>query len=370
MIIACHLLISVYQSPGHSGGWSSSRSSGDCDCTLAGFLQTLLALAVVIVIMVPIAAIPIGLGVWSSQRPKSDIATNFYSPGDSRLISFSSFFCESISFSVESKGTGASFFLVDSAPPLTNRNNFTISSIDILQKNNYHFWQYHLYPNSKVSMNLCTDCSRVFLDAYVVKGNTNVNRWGDNPDVNVAEMFQSVSTVCPNEQQLEYIASEEDEYYFIVHNSFDEIELYYNLTLTVERFEYESPTTDVDRDRCAVSSGGNCAVDIPYGTGTQQVVVVTTIPENVEWGENVDIKTSCSRRHWAYAVVVLVPLFVIAVGITVIVLLICCYCCLDFEEVKIDENTRVERVDGADNIDSITVHSTNCDFDNIDKIDT
>ena len=304
--------------------------------------------------------------------PKSDIATDFYSPGDSRLISFSSFFCNSVRFSVKSQATGASFFLVDSAPPLTDQNNFTINASDTLNRNNYHFWQYHLYPNSKVTLDVCTDCRRVFLDIYVVKGNTNVNRWGDEPGEDHAQLYQSVSTECPMKRTLMYTATEEDEYYFIVHNSFDKIELFYDLTLTVERFEYESPTLDVNstvRDRCAVSSGESCSVDIPYGTGSQQALVVTTIPEDVDWGENVGITTSCSRRHWAYAVVVLVPLFVAAVGIAIVVLVICCWCCVECDNTETRETVdNPDKVDNPDNVDTVAIECN--DFDNIDKIDT
>lgn len=307
--------------------------------------------------------------------PKSKIATDFYSPGDSRLISFSSFFCNSVRFSVESQATGASFFLVDSAPPLTDQNNFTINSNDTLDRSNYHFWQYHLYPNSKVTLDVCTDCSRVFLDIYVVKGNTNVNRWGDEPGANHAQLFQSVNTMCPDKQTLVYTVTEEDEYYIIVHNSFDKIELYYDLTLAVERFEYESPSLDMNstiRDHCAVSSGESCAVDIPYGTGSQQALVVTTIPEDVDWAENVAIKTSCSRRHWAYAVVVLVPLFVVAVGIAFMVLVIWCCCCVGSDQTEtsdgVDNTDNIDKVDNPDNIDTVAIECN--DFDNIDKIDT
>ena len=285
------------------------------------------------------------------------------------MISFQSFFCDSVRFTVESQATGASFFLIDSAPPLTYQNNFTINSSDTLDRNNYHFWQYHLYPNSKVSLDVCTDCSRVFLDVYVVKGNTNVNRWGDEPGENHAELFQSVSTVYPNKTTLVYTATEEDEYYFIVHNSFDKIELYYNLTLAVDRFEYESPLTDMNstiRDHCTVSPGETCSVDIPYGTGSQQALVVTTIPEDVDWAENVAIKTSCSRRHWAYAVVVLVPLFVVAVGIAIlVVLVIWCCCCVDSDETETREAVdNPDKVENTDNIDTVAVECS--DFNNID----
>ena len=194
-----------------------------------------------------------------------------------------------------------------------------------------------------MSLDVCTDCSQVFLDIYVVKGNT------------------------------KYTATEEDEYYIIIHNSFDKIEFFYDLTLNVDRFEYESPSNDVNstiRDHCAVSSGETYSVDIPYGTGSQQALVVTTIPEDVDWAENVAVKTSCSRRHWAYVVVVLVPLFVAAVGIAILVLVIWCCCCVDSDQTETNEAVdNLDRVDNTDNIDTVAVECT--DFDNnIDKIDT
>ena len=34
---------------------------------------------------------------------------------------------------------------------------------------------------------------------------------------------------------------------------------------------------------------------------------------------NVDVKISCSQHHWAYAVVVLVLIFVVTVGISLVV---------------------------------------------------
>ena len=329
-------------------------------------------ISVVTVVFVTIVLVGTGVAVGYAIRnhnmPDSNIATDLYSPGDSRLISFKSFFCNSVRFSVESQGTGALFFLVDSAPPLTDQNNFTINASDTLDKTNYHFWQYHLYPNSKVSLDVCTDCSRVFLDVYVVRGNTNVNRWGDEPEGNHAQLFQSVSTVCPNRQMLVYTATEEDEYYFIVHNSFDKIKLFYDLILTVDRFEYESPSIDINstiRDHCAVSTGETCSVDIPYGTGSQQALVITTIPEEVDWAENVSIGTSCSRRHWAYAVVVLVPLFVAAVGIAIVVLVMWCCCCVDSDQTETRETVdNPDKVDNTDNIDTVPVECN--DFDNID----
>ena len=97
----------------------------------------------------------------------SDIATNFYSPGDSRLISFSSFFCDGVNVEVDSVATGATVYIVDAPPPLTEQNNFTVTNRTTLDASNFHFWQYYLYPNSNISISVCSGRR---LDVYVIKG--------------------------------------------------------------------------------------------------------------------------------------------------------------------------------------------------------
>ena len=339
-------------------------NADDCDCKCGCIPGCIIALIVIgfVSVFILIVGLVIGFSVRAENTPKSNISTNFYSPGDSRLLSFSSFFCESVSLVIESETVSASLLLINSTPPLTEQNNFTINSSSTLQKNNYHFWQYHLYPNSKISIDVCTDCSRVFLDIYVIKGNTNVNKWGDEPGENHAQLFQRVSTVCPMKESISYTITEEDEYYFIVHNSFDQIELYYDVVLMFNRYEYKSQQGEVNstvKNYCAAASGETCNIEIPYGTGSQHALVTTSIPDNVNWSENVSLKTSCSRRHWAYAVVILVPLFVVAVGIAITVSVICCFFCGFFKCKNIDnvDNSNgidtVDPVDKVDNIDGI-----------------
>ena len=63
----------------------------------------------------------------------------------------------------------------------------------------------------------------------------------------------------------------------------------YTVALLFERFEYN---IDNISSFCSTPSGGQCTEDIPYGTGSQQALVVTTIPDSMDWTENVDIKTN------------------------------------------------------------------------------
>lgn len=124
------------------------------------------------------------------------------------------------------------------------------------------------------------------------------------------------------------IVQAEDEYYVFLQNPRSSSSISYSATLQFERFEYAVPAnndTDIPNSYCSAASRGQCTVNIPYGTGSQLALVITDIPENVDWEENVDINISCNRRDWAYALVIVLLLLLI---ITVVVIVICaCYHC-------------------------------------------
>ena len=286
-------------------------------------------LIIVLAIVLPIVLPAVVSNSSSSSTTTPDIATDFYSPGDSRLHSFSSFFCESITAVVDSTDTGVSLALVNSPPLLTDQNNFTIADQRTLRSRRFRFWQYHLYPNSNISISICNTVGRSNqVNAYLVKGNSNANNWGQSPSSVHAELFRSVRGRCPQRRIITYNVKEEDEYYVFLYNPQSTSSISYSATLQFERFEYALPPDNASVDSCsAPAPGGQCTVDIPYGTGSQLALVVTTIPENVNWGENVDVSISCNRRDWAYAIVILLPILVIIAVIVCIVtsICICCY---------------------------------------------
>lgn len=300
---------------GGGGGFhsSSSRSSNEkIDCPTAIFLSILILLFV---------AGSIFAVVFGRRDSSSNIATNFYSPGDSRLISFSSFFCDGINLGVNSVNTSATIYVVDTPPSITEVNNFTIVDRRTLNISNYRFWQYYLYPKSVILISVCSDKR---LDLYIIKGNSNANNWGGSPGDNHAEEFEQIISVCPHQlQNISYTVHEEDQYYVLLHNSMSESRLTYDAALSFERFEYDP--LGINGSSCSASSGQQCTVGVPYGTSSQQALVVTNIPENVDWGENVDVKATCSRRDWAYALVVLIPLSVVSILITLLIILCLCY---------------------------------------------
>ena len=286
-----------------------------------------------------IIGVAIGLNKAGESMDNSDddldstvtISTDFYSPGDSRLLSLSSFFCDGGSLELSSNSVDAELFLIDdtSIPALNDTNQFTVSIESTIDSTEFRFWQYHLHPNSNISVSVCTD---LLVDLYIVKGNNNANSWASNPSQDLAEMFQYAPACCndlQNTSTISYRVEQEDEYYVILHNSLS-MEIILSASLYFERTEYSVPDLS-SKESCFVSEQGNCLVGIDYSTGSQQFLVITSIPERVDWGENVGVSLICDQRGWAYAVVILVTISVIiTLVVAAVVLGIVCYykCCI------------------------------------------
>ena len=330
---------SRYSSSTYTTSRSSDKDSscGMCIGVVVGVVVTLFVLFVLGMI--------IGLSVAANSTGESNdddstvtISTDFYSPGDSRLLSLSSFFCDGGSLELSSNSVDAELFLIDdtSIPALNDTNQFTVSIESTIDSTEFRFWQYHLYPNSNISVSVCTD---LLVDVYIVKGNDNANSWANNPSQDLAEMFQYAPACCndlPNTSTISYRVEQEDEYYVILHNSLS-MEISVNASLYFERTEYSAPDLN-SKDSCNVSEQGNCLVGIDYSTGSQQFLVITSIPERVDWGENVRVSLICDQRGWAYAVVILVPISVIFALIVAVVLGIvcCCKCSTTTESANIE----------------------------------
>ena len=292
---------------------------GDLTCWW-GMLCCLLTFSLIIVLAVVLTIVLPIVHRNSSSSTTIDVATNSHSFGDSRLQSFSSFFCESISIEVDSTTNSATLALIDSPPLLADKNSFNITDQRTLQSRQFQFWKYYLHPNSNISISiLCNTFHNRNVNIYIVKGNSNANNWARSPSSIHAESFRSVRQRCTQETLLTYNVHEEDDYYVFIYNPLGSSSTSYSAALNFERFEYVLQA----KHSCSTSSRRKCSVDIPYGTGSQRALVTTSIPDNVNWSENVSLKTSCSRRHWAYALVILLPLIVIIGSVATCTCLFC-----------------------------------------------
>ncbi|XP_064392974.1 uncharacterized protein LOC135340550 [Halichondria panicea] len=273
-----------------------------------GKLKAVLCFVVNLVIVILVIGSLIG-GVLSSRSNSTDISTSFYSPGDSRLLFLSSFFCDGGSLELSSNSVNAELLLVDSTPPLDNTNNFTItvdSSFDPLE---FQFWQYHLHPNSNITLSIQTN---FLINVYIIKGNDNANRWRSLLNGEIAEEFLERITTIP---EVTYQVETEDEYYIFIYNSLASRPVFVSASLTFERFEYSAPAAVFLNGSCVVREQGHCTVPIPYNIiELQEFLVIISMPAVVDYGENIQVSLDCEQRGWAYAVVILVPM---AIGITI-----------------------------------------------------
>ena len=318
-------------SRGGGGGFSGYGGSRSCgkrtggSCSLKKTCWILLYFTIITVIFLALGVGP-PLGVSRNiATSKAKAATDFYSPGDSRLQSFSSFFCESVTLDVGSTVDDVSLTLtlINSPPTLSERNSFNTSDQRTIMPTYFGYWQYYLYPGSNISISVCNLAQNSQIDVYVIEGYSNANNWGRSPSPRHAELFVPVREACPPKRVITYNVSEENQHYVFLYNSLQSSSVGYSVSLEFERFEYSLPPDDGTAVSCSARSGEQCTVDIPYSTGSQQALVVATIPENVDWRKSFHVNISCNRRHWALAIVVILPS--ITVTAVIVGLLMCAF---------------------------------------------
>ena len=300
--------------------------------------QTFIALLVVIAVMIVFGAIPPGAtfggiaAATANSRSRSFITVPVYfSPGDTRIMSFSSFFCSELTLEDRSNRTGATLYLITDTPPLTDKNSFTIGSD--LSIGTYQYWNYYLYPGSNFTTSLflyrVPDSSTGAF--YLMKGRSNFQQW-INDRTNNSLAFFSIPCTARYTHQFSFQVQDEDEYYFVFQrrtgrgcstsNNAAFLNFRLHVSLSVSRFLYSA--SGLTRAPNCSTIDGQCSLNVPADSN-YRALIVTDIPNNPDWEENVDISLHCSsNRAWAYVVVVPVPsLIIISVCITVVILLGC-----------------------------------------------
>ena len=306
-------------------------SSDNCDCCGSSCCK---CIGIPLVILLPglgiffifslvIVAVSLGALQYGLVSPL------FFSPGDTRIVSFgSSSFCAGVTLRDQSIRVGSSLYLITDTPELTDQNNFTnINNKLTIADNNYRYWSYYLYPNSGFTLELCTlpdSAGGVF---YLIKGKTRFDKWVEEPTTDLAVGFFSIGPLPCSEprHRFSFQAEYEDDYYLVYFNNNHYTNrqfLRLNLTMSFYRFEYS--TEDLESvANCSVATTGECTVPVPYGSN-YRALIVTDIPEDPDWEENVDVSWRCADRTWAYATVILVPMAVVGTIIGTIVTIIFC----------------------------------------------
>ena len=245
----------------------------------------------------------------------------FFSPGDTRIVPFGSFFCDEVTLVDKGSTTGSTLYLITDTPPLTDQNSFTINSSLTLTSNNYNYWNYYLYPGSNFTTTVRTrdSLSRPARGRfYLFKGRSSFQQWIKNPCSNQDSAIATFSISRPSSgtsfyHKFTFLVQDEDEYYFVYYSSRDQSTvLRLDVAIYVNRFQYS--ISDLTTAASCSAIGGQCSLNVPPDSN-YRALIVTDIPDNPDWEENVDVSLICSsNREWAYVVVVLIPILVIAVG--------------------------------------------------------
>lgn len=253
-----------------------------------------------------------------------DAANNAYAPGDTRIISYSSVFCDRLTVSGDE---AANFYLLRNTPPLSGpTHNLSVNFMANNPPDNYQYLYYYLYPGTKIRMTYCVASSSVTnkFTFSLIKGNSNFNEWeADGSPSHTVKQFV-VNNLCSSgpPANLQYTIKSEDTYYFVFDNVAYSTSVDLSASLVLNRTEYLPDKGDV-QEMCSIyTSGVPCGVSVPLGSKYVALLQVSDQAAESEDDTNINYTWSCSPRVWVYILIVVGPLGF--VFITTLVILIVC----------------------------------------------
>lgn len=250
-----------------------------------------------------IVTLLIVLSVSFSIRYKDhDESNNLFAPGDTRIISYSSRFCEGLTLSAYHHTT---LYLLKKTPPLSGPTNKLTAEPPAIPADTYRYLYYYLHPNSNLNMMYCIESGKsVSFD--LIKGKENFDSWKDDGDKYHSIRHVSITNTCPTSRSFAYRFMSGDTYYFAFDNTNRNGEVNLQAKLVFNRTEY-LPNEVTVKDSCTISSSGSCTVSVPYNSDYIAMIEVGEDGAGAE--DNIAISWSCNARVWLYVVIVLVPLF-------------------------------------------------------------
>lgn len=245
-------------------------------------------------------------------------ADKAFAPGDTRILSYSSSFCDGLKLSGDYP---ASLYLLDSIPPLSGPTNYLPAKFERDNPDDaYKYLYYYLHAGSKVNMRYCLEAAGGTLSFAFIKGKSNFRKWKDDGDgLHTVRNFPVTNTCSPGPAlTFSYSITSGDTYYFVYDNTgTNSVNL--NATLELNRTEYLPEQVRV-RDLCTLNDRWSCSVSVPYNSdyvALLQVNSSTSFPE-----DNFYYSWSCNSRTWVYVLIVLLPLLFMLV-VTIVLLVVC-----------------------------------------------
>lgn len=306
---------------------TSTRSDEDDEKDKKGsFTFRVIFTVIEIIVLVVLLSVFIALVVVTRNMVLPNSGDTQFSPGDSRIFSYSSFFCDNIILTGQSARTNASMHLIKERPQLYNSHNVSFSSTPTLSEGEHIPYNFYLFSNSSFSAHVCVNEQNSNGQFYIIRGRNNFTDWVRQPRTLPATYFRALSRGC---QALNYEVDIECDYFFVFYHEPTTSEtsdnLLFNITIQLTRFQYRIPDlkeTSMKLNCSLPDSKGSCTIPIPLGSDYQALVVID-IPEDVDWAnERVDITWRCEERRWGVGLMqsaILLALFIIGVIATAVI---------------------------------------------------
>ena len=187
---------------------------------------------------------------------------NDYAPGDTRIVSHSSIFCQSLTLR-DTSSTAATLYLLREKPQLTGHDSFTVTRSNGIAPEYENHLYYYLYPGSNFSVSTCL-WSGTLASFYLIKGTHNFNKWSDNPSSYYALHHFDITSPC-SQGKKNYTSSFsiEDQYYFVLYNPSD-LTVGFDATYTFDCVLYQ-PMNSTIVDSCKAGGLGSLSSSCTLG---------------------------------------------------------------------------------------------------------
>ena len=294
------------------------------------------------------AFVGLGFGIHGSYVGGS-AADSSYSPGDTRLYSYSPFFCMGGDLdygNLSPDPENASLYLLPSKPPLKHTNSFYVNKTNIQISSDYwKHWSFYLYPGSQIVVFACAEDSLQNFDLHLIRGNGNYKSWDNNPRSKYVITTEKVLPCSsnPSTKKIIYKVQSEDMYYVVLENNYY-ISAEATLSLHVNRTGYVPNGTP----NCTGVTG--CS----YYTSDNKIkyaLVTTSDPTDSDWERNIEVYYSCVPLIANYVLVTVVP-FLAVVGLCIAVVVVISICVV----VKRKKRTGYQTLDSS--LPAVTVQPT------------
>lgn len=211
------------------------------------------------------------------------------SPGETRLVKLSNFFCEKFTVKKKSTGSSVSIDLLSSGdhfPLKQSLLKFQISANINLRSDYYNYYRYYLYPNSSVTLRACGSN----VPFYAIKGPSANKLWWKKPLLrNVAQYKNAVNNSCNINSEVFIRINEEDNWFFAFYNPFHRRALVY-FVLNFSSYQYLKPSSD--HPHCSTGPSSYCTMAV---TNSDYALITGSISDDVDWLEDILIEWYCSN---------------------------------------------------------------------------